>query len=618
MSSVRLLVVLFLVSLLTTSLPQSTLATQARRYNQTAGVINVGEGFDFATHVLSDPWDMQQFTDISMWINHSPPWDMTNIQVEDGVFSALTLAEYSEFFPLFPGYEPGMNTGEIGALFPISSSQYSCFYMAMQASWPSSDENYFILFWSPDRQIWQWVDPSYIWGQAYGNIISRDRWELYKVDLANPDHLNQEPWTYLSEWQTLRVTPSLKPNTQFYIDWIRLTDCQPVWVELSSLVQGNYELWIGTGSPERQIIAINSFSPDTDGTYSWDVQGIEAGIYTYYIKVVNGGVVQQGQVTINKTPIVSFTRPSQYSGSDYATSNGNAWDMDPSDTLQIDCSTYAFNNGGLFLDTLPPEQLPWYCVGPGANEADPRIFLNTPDHGNQSAYRYLSFRASIDGEHSVPELGMIFRLFWQLDRAGLEDCTYVSRAIPYEIGWNTNYADMYDTRNGTPEEYTPADCPLVTWMDQASVGPLVSFRMDPNENITGDTMHQAFDWIRLTRVEQVPQGRPAELRALLNMPASELAFLDFYYTTNLNQPTQHPAARYTPPSLVGPYFQFLPLTSSLGPFYYPFIEAIPADVIFQWDTTGVNLGIYHVCAMAGDGFTSGVYCSQAPIEIISP
>ena len=104
---------------------------------------------------------------------------------------------------------------------------------------------------------------------------------------------------------------------------------------------------------------------------------------------------------------------------------------------------------------------------------------------------------------------MIVRLFWSLDRPGV-DCWYGSRAVALDVGWQMYTVDLYDAWNGMPEERTPLDCPMVSWHDQASVGPVVAFRLDPNENITGSVMHQEFDWLRITKVEQVTRGKSGQ------------------------------------------------------------------------------------------------------------
>lgn len=607
-----------LLLLIAAGLSQITFSAAAQADGQPEAAYSVGEGFDFATRVLSDPWDMEQFTDISQWLNNAATY-LLNIQVANGVFSATTASSYSEFYALFPGYIHGMNTGKIGAMYPIASSQFACYSMAMYSSW-GTGTNYFRLDWELDRyNLFSGDQNVEVWGMSYPHYLTPNTWKLYSTNLNAPPTLINDAWSSQSAWQGLRIVPSTVANTQFSIDWIRLTDCTPVWVTFSGLPAGTYNLWIVHGSPERQILAKEAFSPAGDGTFSWDAQGVEPGAYTYIIKTTTGTTVQQGTLNVDDTPIVSFNRPAQYTGIEYGTANGNAWDIEPSDVTSISCANYSFANGMLYLDTLSPSLLSDGCVGDGAHESDPHVFLNTPDHGNLSAYRYLSFNMSQNGTISYPDKGMIVRLFWRLDRPG-DDCWYTSRAVPLEIGRFTYTVDMYDPRNGTPEAITPTTCPSVTWANQASVGPLVQFRIDPNENVLSWTFHQEIDWIRLTRVEPVRQGQPAEVRLLITDPVAELTTLDLYYTTDRSQPAQHPAARYTPPTISGPHLFFLPLTLRLpAPSYSdPFIAALPADSVYWWDTTSVSPGTYYVCAVAGDAHTVAAYCSQAPFQIVAP
>jgi hypothetical protein len=122
---------------------------------------------------------------------------------------------------------------------------------------------------------------------------------------------------------------------------------------------------------------------------------------------------------------------------------------------------------------------------------------------------------------------MIVRLFWRLERPST-DCYYGSRAVALDTGWRTYSVDLYDLWNGTPEESTPSGCGLVPWAEQASVGPLIEFRFDPNENILSDTMHQQFDWIRLTQVDRVQRGAAFPVKLLLNKPLAELQALNFF------------------------------------------------------------------------------------------
>jgi hypothetical protein len=208
---------------------------------------------------------------------------------------------------------------------------------------------------------------------------------------------------------------------------------------------------------------------------------------------------------------------------------------------------------------------------------------------------------------------MIVRLIWRLDRSG-EDCYYISRAVALDIGMQSYSVDLFDAWNGLPEEWTPSNCPKVSWRDHRSVGPVVGFRIDPNENITGSVMHQEFDWIRLTKVEQTTRGTPVNVRVLLNKDPSDVT-LSFYYTANLSQPKQLPAIASATPSISASTYIYLPFVSYFDPNYDPFVDTLPAHVTYQWSTIGVTPGEYYLCAEAEDGYNQAIYCSQAPIKI---
>ena len=616
MRSAKFIGILIVFGLLTTSVPLTNHPALADA--QPEAVFTVGEGVDFATRQLSDPWDMKQFTDISQWLNHTsvPSYDLINIQVHSGVFSAQTQGIYSDFYPLFPGYSPGVNTGKIGALYPIASNTFHCFYMAMYATWPSTNTGYFHVTWAADRYLTHIGDETYDWGTAYGNQINKDHWKLYKIDLNTHPYINGDAWTSLSQWQMFRINPSNQEDTTFQVDWIRLTNCAPVNARLTGLPQNTYNLYLGWGSPERQILAESGITPAADGSYNWDVQGVEAGTFNYYVKKTDGTIVQQGSLVVDGTPIAAFVYPAPYTGVDYATSNGNTWSIDSSDVTEVACASHYYSNGMLILDTLPPSQLSDGCIGPGAGEADPIVRLNTPDHGNLSAYRYLSMNVYQNGALSYPDEGMIVRLIWQLDRPIGVDCYYISKAIPLDVVRQTYTIDLYNSWNGTPEARTPSDCPLVSWVNQASVGPLVNFRMDPNENIMDFTFHQEFDWIRLTQVEQVPAGQPVTLRLRLSEPASQLRPISFYYTTDLTAPTQHTALPYTPTLNLSPWAVFMPLAFNRTPDHD--LDTPTADYVYHWNTAGAAPGTYYLCTIVSDAYTAASYCSQAPISIIAP
>lgn len=454
-----------------------------------------------------------------------------------------------------------------------------------------------------------------------GLYVANGIWSLYSTDLDawDPMFSSGKPWIS-SSWQIFRISPIFKaPNSQFQVDWTRLTDCNPVYVNLTGLGSGEYSIWVGTGSPERKIQVIPTFTPN-NGSYAWDVQGLAAGSYTYYVTSINQNqIYQKGTVNVVAAPVIHYNRPSEFSGPDYSSRVGtDSWDMsNPNDITQINCSLGSFSNGILSLDTLPPSQMPdSRCVGPGAGEADPMLFLNTLKGVDIRSYRYLSFRMYQNGPYSMPAEGMIVRWIWSVSRPG-DDCYYISKEIPLDINWGTYTIDLANSWNGTPAESTPGDCGLVPWSSEARTA--VMFRMDPNENITGWTFHQEIDWIRLTQVDQVNKGESFPVKIVLNKPASELQSLSFYYTDTPANPEQHPAGSVLAlqsPLVSGPHTIFLPLLQK--PSFDPFVDQLPADVTFAWNTANVPAGQYYICAKANDGYNQSIYCSPAPVQVVSP
>lgn len=571
----------------------------------------VNEGYDFATHVLHDPWDMSQFSDVSQWFNHAGSENyLLDVKVENGVFSARTGSGLSYFFLLYGGYGPGLREGKIGIVNPIPTNTFSCFYMAERAYTQAGD--HYLFEWGDENM------PPSVTGTAYRMELNPDDWQLSKIDLRNWPFVVNTPWTARPEWQALRVIPTLTANVDFSIDWARLTDCNPVNVTLNNIPSGTYSLWVGTGDPERRILIDWNFSPSSNGTYVTDVQGLAPGEYNYYLTPYQESepVIQQGHITIVPDPVLDFSRPSRISGEDYATVNGNPWDFsDSADAPEIDCANNSLKDGVLYLDTLPPSMAPSNCIGTAVSESDPLVYLNTPKQILPGEYRYLSFRHSIDAEWAVPEQGMIVRWVWGVNRSG-KICYNYSREAALDVGWQTYSVDLYDDWNGTPATVYPSSCQLIPWKDEP--GKVFMFRFEPNENITSQIFHQEIDWIRLTKEDRVTQGYPFTIKLNLNIPDDQLKSIRFYYTTDPKEPIQNlAAAKVTNSSpLSAPFKVFLPI--SLTPAGDPFLANLNADIDFSWDTRGVSPGDYYICGVADNGLNQSTFCSGTPIKVLAP
>ena len=587
--------------------------------------ITVAETSDFATLVLADPWDMSEFGDVSRYINRSGQADLLqNIQTLNGIFSAQsTSSSDAQFFPLHTGYETAMLLGKVGENYPIQTADYSCLHVAMKVdSGPASlggpSQDVFVLFWFGDERLnlgpwWGFSRPFLLYPEA---PIAQPThyWRLYSMDLSDPsNHGGEDQWTSHTPWKGLRIDPTNDPNINFQVDWVRLTDCAPSNVSLNWTPQaGTYEVWVHSSETGNNIKLTASSIPGMDGSYSLDTQGLAPGTYTVMLGSVttccSGPSPTPNTIIVNQTPIVQFESPSPFSGDDYATLAGNPWDMDSSaDVTSTECTSGSFAGGLLSLDTPTGSAQPPSCETAGIS--DPKLQLNAPVQADTSEYRYLTYRMrTVDPWQNVPD-GMIIRWIWSIQHTnGFPDsrCHLVSQDIPFDIGWQIESIDLHHVFNGSVEEHSTG-CPPepLTWLNTS---PVLDMRFDPNENILGYTLHQEIDWIRLTKVDAVTRGNAYVVEIDLSKQTS-LVNLEFFYTDDpTNNPTKFPALQYFHSGAFKLYLPQITLHTDGSPLN-------TTSFTYLWDTSGVPLGSYYICATADDGLNQGTYCSLAPVKV---
>ncbi len=586
----------------------------------------VAEGRDFATQVLRDPWDMKEYTDVSQYLNASNNYvSLDNISIADGLFSAREINKVDAgFFALFPGYDNALQVGKVGNNYPIPTSSFSCLYYAMKVDRQTNNHITGVWWYSNDN----WAAPI---GKTTWKNVPDTNWHLYKWDLRpSPPGLNESEggtgltkWNERSSWIGLKVIPeydpmSINPSPSFNIDWIRLTDCNPVYKNITWAGSNTVNIYLTPSGTSREI----KVTDDITGTsLNLDIQGIEPGVYTYLVKKKSdASILATGTFTINAAPILTFDKPSMTSGADFATTVGNLWDMaDPVDAEDTyGCVSETWADGLMKFDTVDRLNQVTGCYSGTKpnNNNDPIFYLNTPGTIDPSVYRYLSYRIYSDGRPingSDPAMyfqdivnGMVIRYGVALGLNG-NNCKEVSNDVPFDVGWNTYSIDLYNGTDGLFEQWT-GSCPSSKYWNQT--GPIEIMRIDPNENQLGRTLHQELDWIKLTKMDQVKSGTPFTFQLKANKPAGSLPVLNFYYTTNPSNPTQYPAVEYITTEIPSPVYAFLPMT--LGTLHYDFN---PEDISFVWDTSGVSPAEYYICVSAGEGYDTVSYCSNAPVEV---
>jgi len=601
--------------------------------------ILIPESDDFATLILRDPWDMSEFSDISQYLNESGQRDIIrNPKVSNGIFSGTAVGDISQgnngnFYPLFPGYETAMLIGKVGHRYPIDAQLYHCLYVAMRVNTPQDGitPDRYRVFWFADERL------NTAGNEFYGStfpirLFEPDAapppgmhiWKLHKVDLSNPPEgfaPGSATWNDKPQWQGLRIDPTFNADTDFAVDWVRLTKCQSnnqtvTWTPNSSLTT----LWLRQEGTSRHIRVATDVVGQS-GSYQLDVQGIAPG--RYYLGLSKSmsdccTVENNEIIEINQTPIVEFAKPNFYSGPDYATLAGNAWDFqDPADVVKVRGAQSKLVNGVLDLVTQ------------SSTRADPKVYLNTPQLiPNSQDYRYFNFRLYTEGPWQNVTDGMILRWIWVQQNNQGDECYRVSHDIPFDVGWQIYSIDLHDIFNGIAEEVA-GSCNGLSWhwLDSS---PLSKFRLDPNENILGVPLHQQLDWVRLTQVESIQLGSPFTIRIGLNKLPSEIRSTEFFYTDDPGSPTQHPAKEYTNLSNLlnlngdqvsgGEPQSAKLLQTALLPLavknYIPSdLPGVAHEIRFNWDTSSVAPGEYFICARVDDNLNDAVYCSEATVEV---
>jgi hypothetical protein len=593
---------------------------QPRLVLQVNSIPVVPEGHDFASLVLRDSWDMSQFSDISQYLNQSGQANLlTNVAVQNGVFSAQsTSLKQATFFLLFPGYKNALSIGKVGHYYPIDAAKYKCIYVAAKVDTGPAQNgvpDQMVVYWFSDENL---NAPGGVWGATIPGIVlypeagigtPTPRWKLYSMQLdqaAVPAGYTKWQNAPGGKWRGLRIDATLQQTT-FQIDWVRLTDCAGVPISINWAGSGPVSVSIQPEGTSREILMISSTSAKP---ISLDTQGLEPGNYTYYVRNGGGQTLASSSFQVNQTPIAEFLSPSPTSGEDYATSIGNSWDMNNQSNVTLaECLTYSINNGFLFLDTPSVESQPELRCRPGGGY-DPVFYLNTSVPIDTNQNRYLSFRMYVEGPWQNVPGGMIARWVWQIQGTSGNPgarCILASYGIPYDVGWHTYSIDLWDTINGLTEAHA-GECragPL-TWLNSS---PALEIRFDPNENEMGANLHQEIDWIKLTKMDNVTHGGIYAIMLSMNSLWSTITHYTFYYTTDLQNPTQH-LLQLVVPNPPANFKIFLPLITTNGA-----INNGNNEQTFNWDTTNVSPGQYYICVKLGDIYNEAVYCSEAQVQI---
>jgi hypothetical protein len=556
----------------------------------------VGEGDDFATTVLGDPWDMNEQTDVMLWN------DFPNATINSGVFSYNVPPTFWAGVPLLMPSGNQVDVGKIGVLYPIDTALYH--WLSFRIKQPANSN--VAVIWNFGRAV---TDDAHVYIP-----VTTSEWQTYVIDLRTYSTGRMGSWT--GQVTGLHLLSNAPSGSLVSIDWARLTADNPannslniLWSGLSS---GTVDFYLDTASSGCNGALIHAeTSAQASGSFVWGNSSKDTASPanfapgTYYVCAKSGGsiVYSGGQVTINQAPIFRFTKPSFTGGPDYATDIGNPWDMnDATDLFSTQGGTASFSNG--ILAFVVP-----------SNQKDPQIFLNVPDSIpiDSARYHYLTYKLWVNYPYLYyTDRSQFGRIYW-----GETDIQAQSQLIYVFPGWQTYSVDLRTIPlTGLVRSWTSAN-----WN---------RFRLDPISNLYGLNVTFYLDDVKLTADETADTY--ADIQWQMTDPDTSVTTATLYYDTDqsgLNGTlfatlTLTNGARLT--QVVSPLINTnssIQRTGELTPtVFLPLVvfnyHSPCTGACYTWDTTTVLAGTYYLYACLDDGHNQACRYSETPLIINHP
>lgn len=559
----------------------------------------VGNGDDFATTVLGDPWDMSEATDI-MAIHHIP-----NATISNGELSLTTESDRTKIPILFAGFEGRVDVGKIGMNYPIDSTTYR--WLSLRMYHPAGN---FKIRWTYGR----YGDPDRAWVETT-NYTAVSGWHTYVIDLSAAEiaYTNGGATGWNGMVPQISIISGAPAGSVVHFDWVRLTADNPAdngleitWSDLSSSPTAlTFYLDSDTAGCDGPMIHEERM-PSTSGSFSWQqaAEGMaspaNAAPGSYYVCARADGALagySTGQLTVNQSPVLRFTRPSFTSGDDYATQAGNAWDMaERADVSDVVNGSYTTENGILKV-TVPAEY------------TDPQVYLHVPQPIDSSHYQYLTYRLWFDYPYGKVSVGQHARVFWGYD-SNVETMSDLVYVYP---GWQTYTIDLRSLTREFGSAWGTTDWDI--------------FRIDPIANHTGEMVSFYVDNVLLTADEEA--DRYIDVLWDLVDPDTSLTTMTLYYDTDqtgmdgthiatlpLNEGEQTGSGGGTSP-LAHPA---IGVTETLSETVY--LPLVLRDYVspctgacYTWSTAGVEAGTYYLYGCVEDGYNRFCRYSEAPVWV---
>ena len=454
----------------------------AKAEAQNAGILTitttiVAEGDDFATTVLGQPWDMndEPYPDFPTATKNIK---RANFKASGGRWEMESTNADPRLWLHWTGIANTQNKLKMGDRFPIDTSKYKLLSYYLCTDQDSLTNAY----WMYDRSPHD--DPN---NGVMQYLPTSAGCDLYVIDLPNFATFNGS-WT--GEIQGFRLDPAIDP-IDLEVGWVRLTTrdlSNVVGMEWSGVDPGtDLDFYLSqTGCHDSERIWVGEVTATTSsGQFQWGGQlqtrvlggitsnlpipeSFEPGNYFVSMADASGSYSCGGVLNVHKAPVLSFSSPSFFSGSDYASATiEDPWGMSNAEDI-MEANGFdkmVFDDGILTADT---------------NSSDSQLHLNINGTVNTNKYYFASFRMYLEGEQSVSN-GWVQRFIWWY--TGPAEAEVSQDMVLYE-GWHTYMVDLSKAYMETNGGWT---------------GQPINLRFDPHESRDDETFH--LDYIVLTGIQ---------------------------------------------------------------------------------------------------------------------
>jgi hypothetical protein len=462
------------------SLPSASLAQQlvmspvhaGPAVSAAAGTIRTAP--DYATDVLSDPWDFEQTTDFVYMFSE----DFQNANqsawagvpsLANGRLTGVPRVRRPRLQMLFEGVTGALNVvGRTGVGYPIDSTRYRRLSFRMKRSvmpadwfWPtwytqttrgSGTGTRIATSSGYDPRSGGYNNQSPVAQQGHAN-----QWHIYKIDLDEGVDPGQTPW---ATQPVLGFAIDLGDATQLIgstieLDWVKLTERGTALVQLSFAGFGGPVTVTAEHTETHDVIQIfpddgttATTFPD-NSTFIWDYGFLSPGTWTVTARSGSTSTAPQAFV-VDPAPYVEMLDPDARGGRDYGRAVvGDAYDMTNQEDVLRDGWTreladIAYGETGLTATTT------------SAPHPDPFVYLlddssrppGTARTIDADVYRNLSFTLEYDRKDLTfnqalgQQFGGVARVIWRAAGKNGADLTSTQDLFVLDGGPHTYAMDL--------------------------------------------------------------------------------------------------------------------------------------------------------------------------------